>query len=202
MLADLGYPTVTIAYRNDRDAPGGASDVYCYGTTEWRDLEAAVDHALANGARDVVLVGFSMGAGLVVNMLALSERAGAVRGAVLDAPLLDLRGTVEANLRDAGILGFLTWLPLWITERRYGVGFGSIELVDRLGAVRAPVLLFHGSEDDTVSVALSDEIAARLGGLVTYERFEGAHHARSWNVDRARYESAVRAFLGGLAAGR
>jgi uncharacterized protein len=44
-------------------------------------------------------------------------------------------------------------------------------------------------------VAVSEALAAARPDLVTLERFGGDGHVESWNVDRARYERAVRAFL-------
>jgi fermentation-respiration switch protein FrsA (DUF1100 family) len=55
--------------------------------------------------------------------------------------------------------------------------------------------LFHGTDDRTVPVAVSDAFARRLPSLVRYVRVKGAGHVESWNVDRGRYESELLAFL-------
>ncbi len=94
----LGFPSLIITYRNDagtHEDPGGR---YQYGATEWRDLEAAVRHALAAGAEDVVLYGYSMGGAIVFNFLYESPLAGAVRGVILDAPMLDFSATVRLGV--------------------------------------------------------------------------------------------------------
>ena len=46
-----------------------------------------------------------------------------------------------------------------------------------------------------IPVALSDAFADAHPELVTYVRVEGAGHVHAWNVDRPRYETAVRIFL-------
>jgi fermentation-respiration switch protein FrsA (DUF1100 family) len=61
------------------------------------------------------------------------------------------------------------------------------------------VLLFHGDDDTIVPIASSEAFAARRPDLVRYEKVPGATHVRAWNVDRARYEAAVREFLGTVA---
>ncbi len=46
-----------ITYRNDRGAPAEPSNaLYAFGTTEWRDLDAAVSWALERGAPGVIIV--------------------------------------------------------------------------------------------------------------------------------------------------
>ncbi len=201
-IAALDVPALVIAYRNDEAAPGGADGHYAYGRTEWRDLEAAVGYALTSGARDSVLYGASMGGGIVMSFLYRSALADSVRGVILDAPMLHFRRTVDFGLADAGVPTVYRWLPMWITERRFDVDWGELDYLARADELRAPVLLFHGSDDDVIPVALADELARARPDLVRYERVEGAHHVGAWNVDRARYEAAVAAFLEEIAAPR
>ena len=79
----LGLPSLSITYRNDFWAPKTEDCYYRYGQTEWQDLEGAVRYALEHGADNVVLVGYSMGGGIVINFLYESSLAGEVRGVIL-----------------------------------------------------------------------------------------------------------------------
>ncbi len=194
-IVGLDLPALVIAYRNDKVAPGGASGHYSYGRTEWREVEAAVSYALASGARDIVLTGYSMGGGIVLNFLYRSELADSVRGVILDAPMLRFDTTVDFGLAGGGVPSVYRWLPMWIVAQRFGIDWGELDYLTRAAELRAPILLFHGSDDDVIPVALSDELARVRPKLVTYERVEGAHHVGSWNVDPTRYEAAVVAFL-------
>ncbi len=91
----MGFPALAVTYRNDLGTVPDPSGYLRYGQTEWGDVEAAVRWSLAQGARRVVLVGQSMGGGIVAAFLARSPLARAVARVVLDAPMLDLRAVIE-----------------------------------------------------------------------------------------------------------
>ena len=193
--ADLGMPGLLIDYRNDPGAPADPTGKYQYGLTEWRDLEGAVRYALAHGAHDVVLVGYSMGGGTVLNFLYESELAGVVRGAILDAPMADFGATVDHGIRDYGVPGPLVPLPRMIASVRYGIDWAAMDYVARSGELRTPLLLIHGKQDETVPFGIAEELAAARPDLVQFEAFDEAEHTRSWGTDPARYEGLVREFL-------
>jgi pimeloyl-ACP methyl ester carboxylesterase len=82
-----------------------------------------------------------------------------------------------------------------IAGLRFDLDWGQLDYLDRAGGLATPMLVFHQDGDPTVPVAISEELAASRPDLVTFERFGGDGHVQAWNVDRARYERAVRAFL-------
>jgi uncharacterized protein len=201
-----GYPALAIAYRNDPGAPRSPDGLRRWGATEWRDLEAATRYALEHGATGVVLAGYSMGGAVVTSFLLESPLAARVRGVILDAPALDLGTVIDngATDRELPILG--TPVPPALTEAakgiaglRYHLDWGELDYVDRAGRLSTPMLVFHQTGDPTVPVAISEALAAARPDLVTLERFGGDGHVQSWNADPARYERAVRAFLGRVA---
>src|SRR5262249_11373186 len=72
----LDLPCLIVSYRNDAGAPRVSGGQFRLGATEWEDLEDAVRYARGHGARDVVVVGCSMGGGIVAQFLRRSsERA-------------------------------------------------------------------------------------------------------------------------------
>ncbi len=199
-VSDLEFPGLVITYRNDSAAPKAPSGAYQYGRTEWEDLEAAVQFALDAGARDVILVGYSMGGGIVVSFLYQSNLTETVRGVILDAPMLDFGATVDLGIEEFGLPGFAAGPPKWMARWRYDIDWAAMDYVSRASELRTPVLLLHGADDDIVPVSIGDDFAAARPDLITYERFETAHHVTSWNVDPQRYERAVRDFLTFLAS--
>jgi uncharacterized protein len=203
-----GYPALAISYRNDPGAPASGDHLRHWGATEWRDLEAATAYALGHGAAGVVLAGYSMGGAVVASFLLSSPLAAKVRGVVLDAPALDLGAVIDqgATGRDLPVLGTpvppaLTEVAKGIAGLRYHLDWGELDYVDRAGRLAAPMLVFHQTGDPTVPVEVSERLARARPDLVTLERFGGAGHVESWNVDRGRYERALRAFLDRVASG-
>lgn len=202
-LSDVPVSKLLISYRNDEGAPQTGDRLARFGTTEWTDLEGAVGYAIANGAQDVVLVGFSMGGAISLAFLERSDLADRVSAVILDAPALDLGGMVSARAGDTDVIPGIPWKVPWtltftakkFAEIQYGVNWWVLDYLSRSGSIAVPILLLHGDADDTVPVQQSIELADARADLVTLEVFEGAGHVRSWNVDPDRYERVVRRFL-------
>ena len=194
-MGDASLPSLVITYRNDDGVPEDPSGRYQYGRTEWVDLEAAAKYALDNGADDLLLVGYSMGGGIVASFLSRSPLADRVVGVILDSPMLDFEATVDLAAGRRNLPGILTTLAKRITGFRFDVNWGELDYLKRSEDILAPVLLFHGDADETVPVSVSITLAERLPDLVTYVPFSGAPHVGSWNMDPERYETAVREFV-------
>lgn len=196
----LGHPGLAISYRNDVGAPASPDGHYHLGDTEWQDLAAAVEYALANGATGLVLYGWSMGAAITGAFLNRAPDAlvSPVRAVVWDSPMLDWRATLRLQASRRHLPPGLTPLATAVTRRRIGIDFDQFDLVRNPPARRPPTLLFHGDADTAVPVRTSRALAAearRLGWPLRYVEVAGAEHTANWNVDPAAYESAVADFL-------
>jgi len=196
-----GLPALDITYRNDADSPLDPSGRYQFGRSEWRDLAAAVVYATDHGAEHVVLIGSSMGGGIVASYLRQSPIHDQVAGVVLDSPMLDL-GTVVgygAEQEPMPVLGHvpgpLTWTAERIATLRYGVSWSAVDYLDDSRWLDVPTLVFHGTADKTVPVALSRRLAARHPGRVTLDVVPGAPHVGSWNADPVAYDATATRFL-------
>jgi uncharacterized protein len=195
-LASLGLPVLDISYRNDVGAPASPDHLYHLGVTEWVDVEAGVRYALARGARDVILYGYSMGGGIVEYFLHHSAYTGRVRAAVLDAPAVDWSSVLDLQANQRGLPGILTVVAKRVIAYRLGLSsLDSLNAVDQAGTLHTPTLLFHGTADTTVPISTSDAFARARPDIVTYVRVAGAEHTQEWNVNPALYTSRLRAFL-------
>ena len=199
VMVEADLPALIIDYRNDEGTPLDPSTNYQYGLTEWEDVEAAVRYAVLKGAGDVLLVGYSMGGGIISSFLERSVLADRVSAVVFDSPMLDFSATVDLGARNRGIPGFVTAVAKFMAGRRLGIDWDALDYLSRADGYEVPILLFHSEADGRVPVSISDELAEVRSDVVTYERYESAGHVVGWNVDRERYEQAVREFLTRLA---
>lgn len=203
---EAGFPSMAVGYRNDADAPRDASGLHQYGTTEWADLQAAVTHAQDNGAGDVVLVGASMGGGIVASYLEQVPDA-PVAGIVLDSPMLDFGETVNygAAQEELPLFGHvpqpLTWSAKRIASLRYGIDWEALNYLDDTSWLRVPALVVHGTGDLRVPLVTSQTLADSRPELVQLVVVPDAVHVGSWNDDPQAYDSVLTDFLDSLRSG-
>ncbi|MBP6878152.1 MAG: alpha/beta hydrolase [Phenylobacterium sp.] len=196
VLHAAGLPTLLISYRNDPGAPASPSGEYQFGLSEWRDLDAAVAYAEANGAERIVLVAESMGGGIAGQFLARSPRAAKVSALVLDAPALDFPAVVESLLSARGLpfSGTLARGGMWLRTARGGFDGNDAVTLPIIRDFRGPLFVAHGGGDTIVPVSISDRLATQRHGATTYLRSQ-ADHLASWQEDPALYRAQLRAFL-------
>jgi uncharacterized protein len=204
LLHGLGMPSLAISYRNDPEGPPSPDGRSHLGATEWQDVEATVAWARERGARDVVLIGMSMGGACAAELVRRSPLAGHVRALVLDAPVLDwgpvIRRAAITRGLPAAVLPLLLPPTMRLAERRSQIDWHGLRHMHDPEGYDRPTLLIHGDEDPTVPVELADAFADTRTDVVTYLRVLGAGHVRAWNHDRVRYEQTLTAFLGEVGA--
>lgn len=199
-----GYTSLVVSYRNDEEAPPSADRRYALGDTEWEDVEAAVRFAVERGAREVVLVGWSMGGAVVLQTVLRSPLASHVGGIVLDSPVIDWVETLtfQGDARrlprrvERGALGVLA--APWgraVTGLGRPIDFGRLNVLERAQELTVPMLLLHSDDDGFVPSAGSRQLAATRPDLVTLVPFDVARHAKLWNYDRDRWNGAISSWL-------
>lgn len=195
-LKQLGLPALLISYRNDTGAPASPDHLYHLGASEWQDVEAAVRYSLAHGAHSVILFGFSMGGNAVESFLHRSRYSPHVRAVVLDSPVLDWRPALDLAAANRHLPGFLTAVAERVIALR--IGLRDLDTIDQINAaatLKTPTLIFHGTDDRTMPIGPSIALARARPDIVTLVRVPKADHTESWNVDPARYDARLRAFL-------
>ena len=191
----LGLPCLVPAYRNDAGTPPQPGGGYRLGMTEWLDLEDAVRDARRRGARDVVVVGCSMGGGIVAQYLRRSSEVVVTRAAILDAPALDWNATLDLSARQRRVPAVITEWGKAVTSLRSGLRWSDLDQNAHAGEFSTPMLILHGSADDVVPVSVSERFARSRPDLVTLEVFPGAGHVESVNFDRPRYDETLTRWL-------
>jgi pimeloyl-ACP methyl ester carboxylesterase len=200
VTTDMGLPGLTIAVRNDPDAPADPDGWGRFGDVEWRDLEVAVDHLRdVEAAESIVLVGYSQGGGIILNYLRRAEDVEDVEAAVLISPLVSMHATLvqQAEARDipGPLIPPLLAAAKTVTRLRSGMEFSRLEHARDADELSVPLLVTHGTADSTVPVEPTRELARERPDLVTYEEYDGVEHVREWNADRVRFDADLRAFL-------
>jgi fermentation-respiration switch protein FrsA (DUF1100 family) len=201
-LQDAGYPQLAITYRNDEGQPEDPSGYYQYGVTEYKDVSAAVEYALANGAEQVFFNSYSTGAAHTLGVM-YREQRDRVIGAHFDSPNINFSETVNFNAaqRDLPLLGIpvpssLAEVAKFITSLRIGVSWGSLDYIDNAGtSLNLEVLVHHGTADQTVPISTSIDFADAAPALVHLIQVQGAGHVESYDVDPDKYVDEVLTFL-------
>lgn len=197
VLHPAGFPTLLMTYRNDPGVPADPTGMHGFGLSEWRDVEAAVDYALAHGATQVVLDGESMGGPIIGQFLARSDRADRVAALVLDCPALDPPAIIRSEAAEFGFPfpDALASVGTWIADLRFPVDIGESDVLSVVADFGGPVLLAHGVADELVPVETSDRLATSRTAPTTYLRVEGADHVMSWDREPERYREWLNSFL-------
>jgi uncharacterized protein len=204
VLHRLGFACLAVSYRNDPGVPRSRGGRYHLGDAEWMDVEAAVLHAVEAGARDVVLVGWSMGGAIALQTISRSWLADRVRAVILDAPVIDWRHVLDHHARLNRVpttVGRLSQAVLEHPHARRLAGVESplslsrLDWVTRAAELRLPLLLIHSDDDEFVPSGPSRSLAQARPDLVTFVPVKGARHTKEWNVDADGWDTAVARFL-------
>jgi uncharacterized protein len=193
-------------YRNDEGAPTGDDRRYALGLSEWHDIEAAIRYAVARGARQVLLAGWSMGAAIILQTLDRSPMAALVSRVVLDAPVIDWGDVLAHHARLAHLPRHVGPVARTMMRHRYShrlvgvhepVDLALTDWVRRAGELRHPMLIVHSADDEFVPYGPSRALAAARPDLVTYAQWHTARHTKEWNTDPQRWNDVVGRFAAG-----
>jgi fermentation-respiration switch protein FrsA (DUF1100 family) len=169
LLHELGVNVVLVDYRGYGRSEGEPSEEGTY-----RDGEAALA-AAGTDARNVVVYGESLGTGVAVE-LAVRHR---LRGVILEAPF--------TSLPDVGQRLF-PYLPVrWLARTRY-------ENLEKIGRLRAPLLILHSREDEMLEWAHAERLLAAAAEPKRLVALAGGHND-AFLVSRETYRAALREFL-------
>ena len=203
LLAEAGYTTMLLNYRDDKKEPGAPYEdgIGNFGYTEWSDVEAAVDYAQDQGAQGILLVAYSMGGAIVPSYLANGSNTDAVVGTIMHSPAVNFSDSVSFGAEQMGLpvslLGPVIWTAERITEMRVDIDFDAVDYFPEAPDWPVPALVFACSEDDLVPPASIESWASELPDG-QFAMFEGASHTGEWNSNEEQYNRTVNDWLDGL----
>lgn len=204
LFHDEGFSSLAVSYRNDGDAPRSRSGHYALGATEWRDVEAAVAFAVRRGAERIVLVGWSMGGAIALQVALNSAYRERIVGVVLDSPVIDWPLVLRYQAGQLRVPRPVTELAIGALRSArigaaigtdQGIPFDKLDVVARSAELVPPILILHSDDDGFVPSDASHALAAARPDLVRLEVFHEARHTKLWNYDEDRWRSAISAFL-------
>jgi alpha-beta hydrolase superfamily lysophospholipase len=200
----LGITSLVVSYRNDGEAPRSRGGTYALGATEWRDVDAAVGFARRRGAKRILLMGWSMGGAVALQVSLNSAHRERIAGLILESPVVDWRIVLEYQARmmrvpptvsgmAIGALGSEWATP--VTRAGSAIPFDRLDVVARAAELRHPILILHSDDDGFVPSDASHELAAARPDLVDLEVFDVARHTKLWNYDQERWSTRIRSWL-------
>ncbi|MFJ6988584.1 MULTISPECIES: alpha/beta hydrolase [unclassified Streptomyces] len=194
-LHALRFPVLALSYRGDLGAPRPPDGLGHLGETEWRDLDAAMRHAVRHGAERLVLLGWSTGATMALRAAARSGVRDRVAGLVLDSPVLDWPATLRALASARHTPGALLPLAVRAAQGRTGLDRARADGAADAAAPAVPTQIFAGPDDTVAPWASARRLAARHPDLISFHPVPDAPHAALWNAAPAVYEESLRRFL-------
>jgi uncharacterized protein len=174
-LRAAGFSVLAVEYRGWGDSSPitpSESSIYMDADAAWAELVKRQPDA-----RKRVIFGHSMGTG-VATQLASSKQVGAdYGGLILESSFTRLPDVAKA----AGVLGtMMSWLA---TQE-----FNSLIKINQ---VNAPILMMHGTADNTVPYALGRKLFAAAPPGARWVSFEGGSHSGLDLEAPERYKQAI-----------
>jgi len=200
LFHSLGITSLLVSYRNDGSAPRSRAGTYALGATEWRDVDAAIGVARRRGARRVIVMGWSMGGAIALQVALNSAHRDLIVGVVLESPVIDWRRVLSYQAQQLGLptsvaglaigaLGAEWATPLTGADAR--IPFERLDVVARAAELRHPILILHSDDDGFVPSDASHDLVVARPDLVEMQVFDTARHTKLWNYDQDRWSSTI-----------
>jgi pimeloyl-ACP methyl ester carboxylesterase len=201
---NAGWTSLVVSYAGDDERLPADGRPSSLGTREWADVDDALQYAVSHGAREIVLVAWSMGATISLLALENSPAKDRVVGLILIAPALEwfrviANATSGAHLPRSVAAAAVHVLrsPLGAKALRLSgaVDAGALNWVDgRRAGVTLPTLLLHSRHDPVVPFSGSEAFAATHpeAQLVA---FSSTGHCNEPNQDPKLFNESIDTWL-------
>jgi uncharacterized protein len=167
-----------------------------YGFYERRDVESAIEWLVEKKKIDrnqVGLAGESMGAAIALQVAAHNRR---IRAVWADSPFASLPRVTEEFVRritrwpDA-VLNPVLWTVFQIASYRVGFDMTTVAPLELAPLIECPVFLIHGTDDQFIGTAHSEDIYDALSGQKEIWLIEGVPHACGSRRAKAEYSKRM-----------
>ncbi|WP_298228312.1 alpha/beta fold hydrolase [Gryllotalpicola sp.] len=204
IFQERGYTSLVVSYRNDGDGPRSDDGRYGLGSTEWRDVDAALRYAVDNGASHVVLMGWSMGGAIVLQAAARTELKDRIDGIILESSVVDWADVLRFQANEVGVPrptaeGALRMLDAPAASRLLGhrapIGLPEMNWVERANELTKPMLMLHSDDDGVAPPFAPRALAAKRPDIIEFARFDTARHTKLWNYDPERWTAVIGSWL-------
>lgn len=202
--ADAGWMSLVVSYAGDEECAPADALPSSLGTREWRDVDDAISYAISRGAREIVLVAWSMGGTIAMLALEESPHRGTVTGLVLVAPALDWTRVVENAVAGAHLPRSIAAAAMRVLGSPIGArALGLIETVDARALTwvgghrpgpRIPTLILHSRVDPVVPFSGSVAYVERHPDAELVA-FDASGHCNEANQEPERFHEAIAGFL-------
>ncbi|MFN8374207.1 MAG: alpha/beta fold hydrolase [Anaerolineae bacterium] len=192
LFARQGYGVLALDLRNCGDSAGSATSM---GYFEALDVQAAYAFlAGQQGVQRIAVYGVSMGGATAVRAMSQLPDAAALIIESSYASVLDVVGDgVRAR---TGLPAFpFAQIILWLTGRESGADLFDVNSERDIAQIHVPVLIMHGTADDTVPVSHGQRLYAAANEPKQLWLVEGAGHGGLLYADPQGYAAQVLPFL-------
>lgn len=171
-----------------------------YGFYERRDVETAIEWLITEKKIDrnsVGLAGESMGAAIALQVAARNEWIGAVWA---DSPFASLHRVSKEFLcrvthLPGAVINPVVWTTIQVANYRGNFDVKAVDPLSLAASIQCPVFLVHGTADQLIATAHSQNIFDALGGEKEIWFVEGARHARSVRHAKKEYSERLIGFF-------
>ena len=192
LLHQKGYSVLAFDFRGH----GESKEKYTsLGYNEVNDLLAAVEYAKEKGAKQLGVLGRSMGAAVSIRT---AEICPDIKAVIADSSFAKLTDMIRSYSNKFYHLPYYPLVPLAVftAKIRSGFKYETVNPVESAARMRTPLLLIHGLADGNIPPENSQKIFDAALGPKKIILVPGAGHIESFSKDMKNYSKEVVDFFG------